>query len=237
MRIVIAGPPKTGNVWIENILSCIYGLRILWPPDVPTNDPASFRTFVEEDQFLDQSIFHQHFLPTQAFFDIADSIDFHIVTIIRHPYDTFLSLYNYVQNFSDVFISSRDIAVIMFNKPIEHPHVMLFLEHGFRMNIYQAHEWIKTGRSNVVRYEDMHEDSFRTVKALTEKISPVENEVIAAAIEASVADVMRKRDEYTAKHISGARVGGWREQFTPKHLKIFRERHAPMIEALGYEVY
>jgi hypothetical protein len=34
MRIVIAGPPKTGNMWLKCLLGRIYALRWLRPVEV-----------------------------------------------------------------------------------------------------------------------------------------------------------------------------------------------------------
>lgn len=94
MRIVIAGPPKTGNVWLKRLLASTYGLRLLesgaFPdrPNLPDLD-----AWLGDAGFPDNSIFHQHYDYTPELASVLEAVPAHLVTIVRNPYDTFVSAY------------------------------------------------------------------------------------------------------------------------------------------------
>jgi hypothetical protein len=236
MRILIAGPPKTGNVWVENILAMVYGLKILQPPNVPGSGPGELQDFIDRDLFKDGSIFHQHFMPTRELFQAAASVRCHLVTTIRNPYDTFVSLYHYIQRFSEDFIRCNDVGQLVIGKPIDHPDALAFLRHGFTWNLIIAREWLRSNRSIIVRYEDLHADTFKEVKRMTDQIEAVDEGLIRQVIAATAAPILRKKDKSLAKHIRTAVVGDWQNHLNEKHLRIFRTCHAQLIRETGYEV-
>ncbi len=62
MRIVIAGPPKAGNVWLKCILGTVYGLQPLGPQAVPERPRLDlFKEWIARGGFGDGTIFHQHY--------------------------------------------------------------------------------------------------------------------------------------------------------------------------------
>jgi hypothetical protein len=236
MKIILAGPPKTGNVWVESILAIIYKLEILIPPKVPKETAQSLREFIEAGHFKDNAIFHQHFAPTEEFFEAAALAPCHLVTILRNPYDVFVSLYHYIQNFSQGFIRASGAGKSIIGLPIDDPRVLSFLKENFRTQLVLALDWLKCGRSLLLRYEDLHQDAFGQIKRLTDQIQPVEDQVIAAGIEASDAQKLRAKSPEHRKHIRSAKVGDWKNHLKDEHLKIIRDEYADLITALGYEV-
>jgi hypothetical protein len=236
MRIVIAGPPKTGNIWIKGILSEVYNLKVITPE--PGDDVRDLEVFVGQGLFDDEAIFHQHYWPTNRLFKLAKSIDCDIVTILRNPYDTFISLFYYVQNFPDI-IGPGHPLFFMQGKDIGHPDVLDFIrrvEGGFGIHIKLAYRWLEDGRSVLLRYEDLKKDTFRTVKTVTDRVKDVGDEKINAAIEATSAQKMRQKSNILNRHIRKASVGDWRNHLTEAHLSVFRTYHGDMIESLGYDV-
>jgi hypothetical protein len=107
---------------------------------------------------------------------------------------------------------------------------------GFRNNMRRAKEWMESGRTLVVRYERLHSDPIAELRSVTDKIQPVPDERIAAALEACSAENMRKLGGGKSKHVRTAKVGDSREKLNEEHLAVFRERYGDMIRALGYEV-
>ena len=94
MRILIAGPPKTGNVWLKCLLGSIYDLELLKKPEVPLRpDLNLFKEWVEQGGFRDGTIFHQHYRYSDEFCRAVEAVPAHLVTIIRNPYDAFVSGY------------------------------------------------------------------------------------------------------------------------------------------------
>jgi hypothetical protein len=236
MRIIVAGPPKTGNIWIKGILAEVYKLKVLTPE--PGDDVRDLEAFVEQDLFPDDAIFHQHYWPTNRLFKLTKSLDIDVVTILRNPYDTFVSLFYYVQNFPDVIVPGHPLH-FMYGKDIGHPVVLDYIgrvENGFGIHIKLAKHWLDDGRSILIRYEDLKADTFDTVKYVTERIWPVEDENIQDAMDATSAQRMREKSNILSRHIRKASVGDWRNHLTEDHLEVFRSNYWEWIEQLGYEV-
>ena len=84
VRIVIAGPPKTGNMWLKCLLGRAYGLRWLRSFETPVSaDFPSLRTWLADGRFPDGTIFHQHYDYSAEVADALDAVPAHVVTIVR----------------------------------------------------------------------------------------------------------------------------------------------------------
>ena len=235
MKVLIAGPPKTGNVWIEAILADVYGLEIVNAPYIPW-DPASLREFVAMGLFREHMIFHQHFDTDPMVLEAVQRANCSVVTPIRNPYDTFVSLYHYMQRFGDAFGREWVAESVLANRPIDDPAAIDFIPTVFRSRVQMGVDWIETGQSLVVRYEQLQSDPVATVRAVTDAVGPVGDETIAAAVENNGADAMRARDELYARHIRVAQTGDWRNHLNERHLLAFRRGLGDLIVRLGYEV-
>jgi hypothetical protein len=238
MRILIAGPAKAGNVWSKCMIAMSYGLRTLDGTELP--DGVKFgdlKQWIDDGKFPDGTIFHQHFRYTDKLADLVESVPAHLVTIVRDPYDTFVSNYFAVQNRDgNADNRSRQTNAIL-DKPLDSPEVYEYLRSGgFRMNMQRAHEWISSGRSIILRYENLHSDPVAELTKVTEAIQPVPEERIIKSIELCSADNMRKMSAQIAGHVRTAKVGDSRKRLTDEHLAIFRELHSDIIQDLGYEV-
>ncbi len=241
MRIILAGPPKTGNVWVENILATVYELKTIEnPPSYDfweKRDVNLLREFVQRGQFADNSIFHQHYWPTDQFLLLAATIPCHLITVIRDPYDTFVSLYHYIQNFADSFRAVNDPGVMVIGKPISHPSVLEFLRSSYKVHLQQANSWVQDGRSVVVRYEDLHHDAVATVRRVTQRLLSVSDEKIIQALSESTASKMRRRSHWMSLHVRSAKEGDWRHELGSEHLEIFRSHFAELVRGLGYSLH
>ena len=97
LRILVAGPPKTGNVWLEKLLSLAFDLE--WIRQAPSydfwsrHDLSGLEAFIADGGFRPSSICHQHFWPSEALFSIAPTHRIALVTTLRDPNDQFVSWY------------------------------------------------------------------------------------------------------------------------------------------------
>jgi len=260
MRIIVAGPPKTGNIWIKCLLSQVYNLEVLYRP--PQTDVA-FNRAVQDGWFPDGSIFHQHFAPTPLFLETTSTLNCTLVTIIRNPYDAFVSLYYFVQNFPKQFAPNatqwlpkplRNYFVRNFpkrfaraynplhriyGKPIDHPEVLAFIRDtsgGYGIHLLSAKNWLESGRSIILRYEDLKAAPARALGEVAAQIQAVDESALQSAVETCGAENMRKIFKRYRKHIREGKVGDWRNHLTAAHLEALKT-HALWIEALGYEVF
>jgi hypothetical protein len=123
MRILIAGQPKTGNVWARKLFSQLYRLDDLNESlgRVPENVPTFLR-FVEHGSFKENSVFHSHLFPNPKLIDACEGLGCNLITMLRNPYDAFVSFYFYVNRLAERF-HHGPFAVII-GKPIDHPDVL-----------------------------------------------------------------------------------------------------------------
>lgn len=241
MRVIIASPPKTGNSWLKCLLASVYGLRWLTgeeTPDGPTVD--ALEQWLATRGFPDDAVYHQHYPYSPHLMDVVDAIPAHVATILRDPYDMFVSLYFFVQtqaaNPNRATKGRTRSADVMIGRAIDDPESLAFLADGFDADLEKGIAWLESGRSAVVRYEDLHADPARAVTSLTEHIRPVEPERIARAVDACRAENLLQQRKGLKRRIRAATVGDWANHLSDEHLRIMRERHAPAIERLGYDV-
>lgn len=239
MRIVVSAPPKSGNHWIGCLLSTIYELQ--WPTPgghAATASPATLAAFAELGGFPDGSMFHHHTRFQHRLCDVIDAIPAHIVTIVRDPYDVFVSMYFWEQERSSRGLgrSRPRPRHALYGKPLDHQDVLEFLADRFGQQIAKANDWLHGGRAGPIRYEELHTDPIGALKRLTDQIQPVTIDSITSAIEACRADRVRQQGEKMAWHVRTAKVGDSQGRLSESHLSIFRERHGDLVRSLGYSV-
>jgi hypothetical protein len=239
VRIVVSAPPKSGNHWIGCLLSTMYGLQ--WPTPgghAATSSPETLAEFARTGGFPDGSMFHHHSRFTHHLCDVIDAIPAHHVTIIRDPYDVFVSMYYWEQERSARGLGREQPRPrhAMYGRPLDHEDVLGFLADGFGPHIVRANGWLHSGRAIPIRYEELHGDPIAALKRVTDQIKPLTAEQITGALDACRADRVRQQDEKMAWHVRSATVGDSRAKLSEKHLEIFRNRHGDLIRSLGYPV-
>lgn len=233
LRILVAGPPKTGNMWIKCLLANIYDLH--WLEDrsgYVSKELDELRRFLAAGEFPPGTIFHRHYSYSADLVELARSAPFHLVSMIRNPYDLFVSSY-YHHRDRTVFAHPDGPRAAIANKPIDDPAVLAYLEREFGAVLEKANGWLQHDGSIVVRYEDLLGDPIAELNRVTNLIRPVEPVAIERAVATCQADTMRQA---MPKHVRAATVGDSKQRLGPEHLAIFRERHAALIRDLGYEV-
>ncbi len=238
VRIVIAGPPKTGNMWLKCLLGRAYGLRWLRPFETPGGtDLRSLQEWLARGRYPDDSIFHQHYDYSPEIATALKEIPAQLVTIVRDPYDAFVSTYYTLQlHAEDQNAKGRKLTELM-GKPLDDPHIIEFLRRGgYRNNLQKARDWALSGDAVVLRYEDLSHDPVGTLRRAADQIGPVSDEQLAIAVDYCRADRMRQRTRGGNTHVRSATVGDSRRQLTSAHFAAFRDAYHDLIEELGYEV-
>jgi hypothetical protein len=238
VRIVIAGPPKTGNMWLKCLLGRAYGLRWLRAFETPeTPDYPSLRTWLAEGRFPDGTIFHQHYDFSAEIADALEAVPARLVTIVRDPYDAFVSTYYTLQQHAAENNQKGRKFTELMGKPLDDPAVVEFLRRGgYWNNLQKARDWSSSGRAVVLRYEDLSRDPLGALRHATAQIAPLGDDRLQIAIDYCRADLMRQRTKGGSKHVRQATVGDSLRQLSSDHLDAFREAYADIITELGYQV-
>lgn len=239
VRILIAGPPKTGNMWLKCLLSRIYDLDRLKAGERPErSETDDFLAWVDTGGFRDGTIVHQHYYYSSELADKADSLPACLVSIIRDPYDAFVSSYFTLQQPKVQDTPAKRTLASLRGKDLHSDDALQVLrDGGYVNNMIKANEWLQSGRAVVLRYEELHRDPVGTLTTVAARLGPASPEKIEAAVRHCSADAMRQRGKGEAKHVRTAIVGDSHNHLTDAHLAIFRtEPYAQLVEALGYPV-
>jgi hypothetical protein len=225
-------------MWLKCLLGRAYGLRWLRAYETPEQpELGALSAWLEQRRFPDGTIFHQHYDYSSEVADALDAAGAHTVTIVRDPYDAFVSTYYTLQHHaSEDNRKDRKFTELM-GKPLSDPDVVAFLRQGgYRRNLLKARDWLRSGRAVVLRYEDLIHDPLPALREATSLIEPIDDETLRTAIDYCQADRMRERTKGGSKHVRSATVGDSRHQLTSEHLTAFRDAYADLIQELGYVV-
>lgn len=241
MRILIVAPPKTGNSWLKCLFSAVYDLDWLTHERVPNGTGIeAFKAWLATEGFPDDAVFHHHYDYSPELVSLAAAEGIVLATILRDPYDMFVSRYFFVN--AQANNEKRDLKQVdrepdvMLGRPIGDPAVLGYLAGGFGKQLQKGIDWLRSGASVVVRYEGLVDEPLAELRPATDRIRPVPDERLRAAIESCQADVLLRSRKGLRRRIRAATSGDWRNHLTQAHLDVFREHHADRVRALGYEV-
>jgi hypothetical protein len=225
-------------MWLKCLLGRAYGLRWLRRFETPERvDLEALTSWLAADRFPDDTIYHQHYDYSPEVADALDAVPAHLVTIIRDPYDAFVSTYYTLQQHSAENNQKGRKFTELMGKPLNDSTVIEFLRQGgYRNNLEKARDWANSGRAVVLRYENLSQDPLAELRRASEMIAPVSVESLETAIDYCRADRMRERTKGGSKHVRTATVGDSERQLTADHLEAFREAYAEIIAELGYPV-
>jgi hypothetical protein len=241
-RILIAATEKTGNTWLKLLLSQIY--------DLPTPYISQDFSEAEADSLGNRWVTHQHFLPERPLLAWAAATQTHLVTMIRHPADTLVSLYHYCCNYADHYKDdaaiTRALAADMNERQAtaELPHhvvdgeLIRTLQERIMCDLNISISWIHSGRSTLVRYEDLRAEPLTTLSSLTASITSSSRDRIEEAIEACDIEVLRNSSATDSRFFRRALIGEWRTVLPTEILGRFTEEEPfrSQLDFLGYEV-
>jgi hypothetical protein len=242
LRILIVSTPRTGNTWIKYCLSLIYDLPVV---DFPA--PEFWRTFDAKpyDQLGNRWIAHQHVPPFEPLVRWASDRGVVLVTTVRHPADSLVSLCHYVQDFGGkVTIDAETVQLLSSNVLTgtagsirRWEGLEQYVREKFFKNLHFSIAWLQRNLSYGLRYEDLWRAPTETFKALTDYIAPVPNERLLKGVENSRLEQMRKHAGPDALFFRGGGVESWRRALPSPIVQMLRQLppYPSQIRWLGYD--
>ena len=242
LRILIAATEKTGNTWLKLLLSNVY--------DLPTPYISQDFSAPEADSLGSRWVTHQHFLPERPLLAWAATKSAHLVTMIRHPADLLVSLYHYCCNYTDHYKDDNAITRALAADASERqatdelPHhvvdgtLIRILQERIMCDLNISISWINSGRSALVRYEDLRAEPSTTLGSLTASILPISTDRIEQAVAACDIEVLRESYSIDSRFFRRALIGEWRTVLPAEILRRFAEEEPfrSQLAFLGYEV-
>ena len=215
----MAGPPKTGNVWLEKLLSLAFDLE--WIRQAPSytifwsrHDLSGLEAFIAEGGFRPSSICHQHFWSSRGALLDCTQPWYRARPTLRDPYNKFVSWYFYIQNFADAFIASGDPGCRAIGKAIDHDDVLELLAGEFGSLLDHGIAWLER-QDLIVRYEALHGDPATVLADACAHLNMPFATTVERAIEGAQADVMR-REGADLKDTSGPADRALRRRIYPR---------------------
>lgn len=229
LKIMVVSTPKTGNTWIKFLLSAVYDLPLVDLDDDFHPDQL--------DRLGPRWIGQQHYYPSGPLLDWAQERQVVLVTTVRHPCDVLISLYHYTINYSeDPRADQKLLTIARENDGQLSASLIDHIRARFFLYLNNSISWACTGRSHIVRYEDLWRDPVATLVRLTSQIHPADLDRIERAIERCDIDMLRKRLKGNAKFFRQGQIGNWRNILPPQIVDRFRTEapYSEQFAALGY---
>jgi len=241
-RILIAATEKTGNTWLKYLLAHVY--------ELPTPYISQDFSETEADSLGNRWVTHQHFLPERPLLNWAARTRTHLLTMIRHPADILVSLYHYCCNYPDHYKEDPAVSAALAadveqrRATADLPHhvvdgeLLRVLQERIMCDVNISISWIRSGRSSVVRYEDLRAEPQQTLSTLAETITPVSRDGVERAIHACDIKVLRDNYAIDSRFFRRALIGEWRSALPIHVLHRFAEEEPfrSQLSFLGYNV-
>lgn len=211
LRILILSPPKTGNTWLRLMLRETYGLRDV---DLPVPFDAEAATALGH-----RWVSHAHVLPTRALVQWLISENITVITTVRHPGDTLVSLFHYLRWSGD----AQDPAFQLTREDGDKPGSGT---HRFAQSLYAqlyaiAEAWFELG-SHLVRYEDLLADPLAMLRSLCTRIQPAADSLLIRATLLGSPAMMRSLGGVDPRHIRKASSEQWRADLPTETIAFLR---------------
>jgi Sulfotransferase domain len=241
-RILIAATEKTGNTWLKYLLAHTY--------ELPTPYISQDFSETEADSLGNRWVTHQHFLPERPLLNWAARTQTHLITMIRHPADILVSLYHYCCNYPDHYKEDPAVSAALaadaeqrqatadLSHHVVDGELLCVLQERIACDVNISISWIRSGRSLIVRYEDLRVEPLSTLNTLTESIGPVSRDRVEKAIEACDIKVLRNNYAIDSRFFRRALIGEWRSVLPTHVLRRFAEEEPfrSQLSFLGYKV-
>lgn len=241
-RILIAATEKTGNTWLKYLLAHIY--------ELPTPYISQDFSEAEADSLGSRWVTHQHFLPERPLLNWASRTQTHLVTMIRHPADILVSLYHYCCNYPDHYKEDPAVSAALaadaeqrqatadLSHHVVDGELLRVLQERIMCDVNISISWIRTGRSLIVRYEDLRGDPQKTLSSVAESIAPASRDRIVQAVDACDIKVLRDNYAIDSRFFRRALIGEWRSVLPTHVLRRFAEEEPfrSQFSFLGYDL-
>lgn len=222
MKILVVATPKSGNHWLKALLSEIYDAPLLGSSDWGTHG---------------HWVGHEHFRPADSMVEWMRRDGIVPVTITRHPFDVIVSLYHYVMMKTEPNPNERPILRDVDGMG---EGTLSYVRSEFYPQLLISQLWRSIGAPSV-RYEDLLEQPVETLRDLTRKIAPVDDDVIHLAISSCTFSMMRESFAGSPSIRNGENfyrsgASGYRSELSPEIAATLSSGpFAALMAAQGYQ--
>jgi len=226
MKLALISTPRSGNTWLRFMLASVYRLE-----QCAVHEPSAFDWAHAPENCIVQMHWHRSF----EMLNLLARHGFQVVTIGRHPMDVLVSILHFCNKEPEtrhwLLGEGGNEDEICGEAPLSAP----FLAYGkgprARALLSVTPEWWDQENVVLVRYEDLVQDTARTLMSACVQIGPV-----AADIESAVAahSLTALRPTSRNDHFWQGRPGLWRELLTEEAAGPILKAHSDVLRTLAY---
>lgn len=234
MKIVIVSPPKSGAQCLRCLVATAYGLRAVDARDAPTTcDPGDILNWLQA--LPENCVTHTNLPFDPALTDASSDHGATFITIVRHPFDLFVTerevLINRKQRANRR--SRMDVDPIDERSPrpdVDRQDPLI----AFAGALKSLLDWTR-GATVVLRYEDILERPESTLAAVSRHIGPLDLDQIAHAVKLCPSEQRIFSGGNRGARMAEIAPGSWRTDIDPATLNELQRRFALSVVDLGYE--
>ncbi|MDQ2653128.1 MAG: hypothetical protein M3Z20_08790 [Chloroflexota bacterium] len=233
MRVVISAPRKTGGSQLRCLLSMAYDLKAPPAPAPGADDLTAVSTWLEE---LPEMSVSNCDLPFAALQAPALGAGVHVIGVIRHPFDLFVSNFDVAQQRA-ARGREEDRAgqgwSILAGEQLDGEAAQAYAASGFAREVGALRDWAFSGCC--VRYEDLLADPANVLASLSLALGALTAEQIRHAVSLCPAENVVVSRPGRGRRMPSLPPGAWRERLPSVMLETLRAGYAADVTALGYD--
>lgn len=233
MRVIISAPRKSGGAQLRCLLSMAYDLKAP-PASAPAG--AGVAATAEWVAGLPDRSVSTCDLPFPTLEAAAAQSGVHIVGIIRHPFDLFLSNFDVAQQRAARGREDEGAGFawsILSGEELESDVTQSYAASGFASEVSALLDWHVAG--GAVRYEDILVAPESVLRALSPALGPLSpDEIVHAAALCPAENVVASRPG-RGRRMPSLPPGAWRERLPPPLLATLRTVYGAEVARLGYD--
>jgi len=220
LEVFTSGYPRSGNTWLDRILSDLLCAPMQETPDVDK------KTVYADNIIPERYVIRKtHWRPHEYLGVGFNNGPSRMVFIHRDPRDVAVSVMHYRDKGENLEQIIRGMVEPCSNAD----------EHIFKHGRYQSivGEWLLSGRADVViKYEDLHSDFINVVESIARALPVPVTEQMVLAVE-----VRQRFDKWKPTHPHSMRkgiVGDWRNFFKRCHGEMITDSLGELMQSTGY---
>lgn len=234
MRIVIAGPPKSGNAQLRCLVAIMCDLQSNSARDAPRegnfSEVTTWMSSLPEQSVSSASLRYD---PEIAAAAIAQGIE--LVAIIRHPYDLFVSGVDVArQRALKDMARGRSTVRLPEEKPLDGPEIQAYARGAFAAEVDSLTGWHESGLP-LVRFEHLERDPSETLSRLSPALGEFPADRVARAIGICPSESVILGRPERGTRAAALPSGSWRNRLPGSTLRLLQEHYTDAVRLLGYE--
>lgn len=233
MRIVISAPRKSGGAQLRCLLGMAYELK-----SPPTSAPAAGDAAVVSEWVagLSEKSVSTCDLPYTALNEAASAARVHLIGVIRHPFDLFVSNFDVAQQRAarghDDDGDDRAWNILT-GEALDGEIAQSYAATDFAREIGALRDWAIDG--DAIRYEDLLAAPDAVLHTLSRTHGPLTVEQIAHAVRLCPAENIVASRPGKGRRMPALPPGAWRERLPLPLLDTLRHQYGVDVAMLGYD--